>query len=88
MESILSFILIISAIGMAISYLYFLRYIRKFSGQEGDFNDNFFVLNFLKVYKKFMEIRKYNNKRAWVLLNLHFLFIIITLVLGLLLEGK
>ena len=88
MESVLNFILIFSAIGMAISYLYFIQYIRKYSNKHGFAYDNFFILNLYKVYKKYIEIRKYNNKKPWFLLSLHFIFITVTLILGYFLEGK
>lgn len=88
MNVIWDFILVFSAIGMAVTYLFFIQYIRQSSNQIGVADDNFFILNFYKVYKKYIDIRKHNKLKCGIMLYLHFLFIIITLILGYFLEGK
>ncbi len=79
----LEIILVLSAFGYAIIYLYFLRKIRDYSEV-----DSFFALNFIKVYRGYLYTRKIDGKSPGLLFYLHFVFIIITLVLGYHFEGQ
>ena len=87
MEMILKLILVCPAIGFALIYLFFLKTIRDNKSPD-IVVDNFFALNFIRVYSSYLKIRRLNNQSAGFLFYLHFLFIILTLILGYIFNGE
>jgi hypothetical protein len=83
---ILDIVLVCAAIGMALTYLYFLHYIRKWNPKRS--YDNFFVLNFIGVYKAYLEASRNIGKSVPIILYIHLSLVAVTLVLGYFLQGK
>jgi hypothetical protein len=76
-------ICVLSILGYAITYLYFLRKIREHTEVS-----SLFAINFIKVYRSYLYIRKTEGKQPGVLFYIHFISIIITLILGYIYEGE
>jgi hypothetical protein len=70
------------SLGMASLYLYFIFIIRSYFSKTSETIDNFFVLNFIKVYKSYLEVRRLNGLKAGFLFYLHFILLAATIVLG------
>ncbi len=83
----LDIILVFCAIGMAVTYLYFIYYIRTNSEQDSMVVNNYFIFNVLKVYKCYLYVRKKNSLKNGIVIYLHFIFIVATLVIGYFLDG-
>lgn len=85
MELFMKILLIFSGISMAVTYLVFLNIIRRNKANDVD---NLFALNLFRVYGAYLNTRKLDGKKPGVLFYSHFLFILITLCLGYLFNGK
>ena len=88
MNSILDIILVFSAVSMALSYLYFIKVVRLSANEENDPITNYFILNPFKVYYGYIRCRKNEGLNIDIIFYLHFIFIIITLILGYFIEGN
>ena len=74
------------SIYVALSYLYFVSVIRKNDTEV--VADNFFILNFMRVYGCYVEVCKRQNKSPWLFLLLHLTSVILLTVLGVIFEGN
>lgn len=81
---VLDMTLVVSAMYMAISYLYFIKYIRIHSD---DLIDNLNVINFIVIYKKYILLKKNETGAIGPVFYLHLISILIVLVLGYYMDG-
>ena len=70
------------SLGMASLYLYFIFVIRRYFSKTSETIDNFFVLNFIKVYKSYLKVRRLKGLKPGFLFYLHFILLTSTIVLG------
>ncbi len=88
MEVLMQLTLPLSALVTVITYLNFLKQIRNNIDRIDVNIDNFFVLNFLSVYKSYIRTRKLDNLNIGVMFYVHFIFLFIMIILAYLLDGK
>lgn len=88
MNNILDLLLLVFGLGMAITYLYFVGVVRANSEKLNIDIDNYFVINFPKVYKYYIRYRKVTNRSTGFLFYFHCISIVITAILGCYLEGR
>lgn len=88
MNNLLDFLLLTFGLGMALTYLYFVGVVRANSNKLNVDIDNYFVINFPKVYKYYLQYRRemYNSKGF--LFYFHCVSIVITVILSCYLEGR
>jgi len=82
MGYILEYILILSALGMALSYLYMINIIRAKNNKSTETYDNLFVVNFIKVYIRYLNVDQSGKTKRKLILCFHLLLLLVTLVLG------
>ena len=83
MSQFLSIICVLSILGYPITYLYFLRKIREHTEVS-----SLFAINFVKVYRSYLYIRKTEGKQPGVLFYIHLVSIIVASVLNFFYAGE
>ena len=82
MISILEYVLILSALGSAFSYLYMINVIRNSDNISQEAYDNLFVINVIKVYIVYINFARNDKIKRKIVLCFHIVLLVITLLLG------
>lgn len=88
MNYMLDLMLLVFGLGMALTYLYFVGVVRANSDELHVDIDNYFVINFPKVYKYYLRYRKVKYSSVGFLFYFHCISIVITAILSCYLEGR
>lgn len=76
--------LVFSSVFMMITYLYFVKQIRK----SGLNINSIKVINFFFIYSKYLDLIKGRSFKFFLIFILHFFSIFIVFILGYYMEGK
>lgn len=87
-NNLLDLLLLVFGLGMALTYMYFVGVVRANSDKLNVDIDNYFVINFPKVYKYYLQYRRETYSSIGFLFYFHCVSIVMTTILSCYLEGR